>query len=268
MRYAGTDFLDKHCDLKIFEYDDVYVCTTFKIGTRVFSSTSINESAYDLISDDTNLLFDKLNKNKKVYIVIKNPANRFLSGATQLTFEGATHYTAAYSLARWGSESYFFTNIWPKFIKDGISNPIQLYNNDFNTCEFIDFDNNLDTWKIWLDIIHFNITVGDTHLSEYHKYCYNNCYKLIHHTHDVEIIEDTKFKNFETFKNITNTDLPTRTHENSRWTEYLKEHFLMDIDITSPRVSLNPKLISEKVVMVEDYITEEFRYYNKLKALI
>ena len=268
MRYAGLDFLYKPCDLKIFEYGDVYICTTFKIGTRSFSDTTNLINGYDLMRDDIHTLFRMFDKNKKIYIVIKNPVNRFISGATQTTFEGATQYTAAYSLAKWGSESHFFREVWPQFVKGGIDNSTQIYSQNFDSSEFENIESSISVWKTWLDIVHFNIRMGDAHLSQYHKHCYQNFYKVLKNHHDIEIIEDTELMNHTIFKNITNTNLPPRTHTNSKWNGFLKQNIIYDVDDTLPRVSINPFLITENAVEIEDYITEEFRYYNKLKNLI
>ena len=268
MRYSGLDFLDKQCDLKIFEYTNSYILTTFKIGTRVFSETTHLIHDYNLLLDDVDLLFSKLNKNKKIYIVIKNPLDRFLSAATQLTFEGATKYTAAYSLAKWGNESYFFTNFWSDFVNGGISNPKQIYSDEFSITEFKPVSENREVWKMWLDVIHFNLKLGDSHLSQYHEYCYQNCYKVINHSYDVSIIEDFQLKNVELFRKITDLDLPVKTHQNKKWTEFLNQNLIHDVDEVLPRVSINPFLITERSVEIENYITNEFRYYNKLKELV
>jgi CRISPR/Cas system-associated endonuclease Cas3-HD len=268
MRYAGLAFLDRQCDLKIYEYRDSYILTTFKIGTRVLAETTNQIHDYNLISDEVELLFSKLSdKNKKIYILIKNPLNRFLSAATQLTFEGATKYTAAYSLAKWGSESYFFTKFWPEFVNGGLSNPKQLYSAYFDTMEFKDINESHDIWKTWLDIIHFNMKMGDSHLSRYHMYVYQNCYKVIKDNYNVSIVDDYEMKDNEFFKKITNTNLPNETYNNKKWVSFLKKTLIYDVDSELPRVSLNPFMLSDRATEVEDYISDEYWYYNKFKNL-
>lgn len=268
MRYSGLSFLDKFCDLKIFEYPTSYILTTFKIGTRALSDTTHLIHDYNLILDESDLLFNRLNRDKKIYIVIKNPVDRFLSGATQLTFEGATKYTAAYSLAKWGTESHFFTNFWPELINLNITNVKQIYSYDFNVENFKGVDENVSAWKTWLDIIHFNLKMGDNHLSQYHQYCYQNCYKVLNHDYDITIIQDTDLKNNETFKSITDMDLPKWTYKNTKWVNFLKTEFIYDIDDTLPHISLNPAIISEQAVEIENYLSEEYEYYNKFKTLL
>lgn len=268
MRYAGLYFLDNHCDLKIYEYHNSYILTTFKIGTRVLTETTNQIHDYNLVSDDVDLLFSKLSdRDKKIYILIKNPLNRFLSAATQLTFEGATKYTAAYSLVKWGSESYFFTNFWPEFIRGGIANQKQLYSAYFDTREFKDIDESHDIWKTWLDIVHFNMKMGDSHLSRYHMYTYQNCYKVLKDKYDITIVDDYEMKDNNFFKKITEINLPDTTYNNKKWTDFLKKTLIYDVDVNLPRVSLNPFMLNDRAVEIEDYISDEYIYYNKFKNI-
>lgn len=270
MRYSGLDFIRKHIDIKAFEYDSCIIITTFKIGTRVFEQTTTTVYDLDLSNDlsfHSNEQFDLLkSRNKPIFIVIKDPLDRFLSGAIQVTFEGATSLTSAYSLAKWGTESYFFTHFWKEFVNTSEFSE-QVYSVYFDTKHFKDVNKNTEVWKTWLDIIHFNIKMGDNHVSQYHKHLYLNLYKPFNEKLDITIITDTDLKDKDVFFNLTKKDLPPKDFNNIKWKDFLMQNIIFDIDYNLPRVSFNPFLLTEHAVEMEDYLTEEYRYYNKLKNI-
>jgi len=263
MRYSNNS------SIKIYEFDNSYVITTFKIGTRALESANPNNSFdFNTSINESGDLFDILKKDKSIIILIKNPVERFLSGGVQVTFESASENTAAYSLARWGSEDYYFTTFLKKFVKNDISDSSIIYRRDFDLNNLKPFDESIELWKEWLSIVNFNIRIGNGHLSYYHRDCFQNLYKLISSIYDVRIIEDIEMRNIDTFKEVTGKKYSSENFSNSIWKSYLRDNIIDHTDNISNLSYINPLLITNQSISIQKYLNDEYAFYGSFKKLI
>lgn len=268
MKYRG---MNKYggSSIRILEYDNSYILTTFKIGTRILSSLNTHNN----FKIDTNEPIDEikklLSKDKPLFIVIKNPIDRFITAAVQVTFQGATQDTAAFSLAKWGDESYFYKNFWKEFCKDTESPPNPIYDYEFDTNNLKPFYSISKQWEIWLDMVHFNLMYNNQHLNRYHHDCYYNIYKELKNSHTIKIITDIELKNSDVFNKITGQNFNiTHSNSNHNWNSYIKQNIIVDIDSDEPSIGFNPNIFNTRILDIIKYIESEYLYYNKFRSEI